>query len=298
MKKSVMARLVPIYLRLFFKKKNSRSREEEIKKLNKQKINGELPYLMPKNIKFNFPITKENQDIDVYYLNGQSSLHKTIFYIHGGGYIRHPIKFHWKFINKLCKLTNAKIVFPIYPVAPFSDFLNCHEKLLKVYLNYIETHPNEEIIFMGDSSGGGLCLSLQEYLIKNNLRRANKVILLSPWVDIATDNPKSKEIEKIDPMHRVESAKVWAEFWAGKENYKNYLVSPTYFDNLELLENIFIITGTVEILYPDIHDFFEKIKSNKNCKIIEAHGMNHVYPLYPIREAKIAIREIVNEINK
>ena len=58
-----------------------------------------------------------------------------------------------------------------------------------------------------------------------------------------------------------------------------------------MLRDVTIFVGTREIMYPDANDFVEKLKDAQvpvNYQV--SRGMFHIYPLYPIPEAKEAMR--------
>ena len=55
--------------------------------------------------------------------------------------------------------------------------------------------------------------------------------------------------------------------------------------------------GTHEIFLPDIRDFISKLKANKvKTNYYEFIGQNHVFLLYPIPEAKLAFKKVVEQI--
>ena len=65
------------------------------------------------------------------------------------------------------------------------------------------------------------------------------------------------------------------------------------------LAPITLFTGTREIFYPDIRDYAAKLQAAKHqVTYIAQEGMNHVYPIYPIEEAKTAQYQIIDAINK
>lgn len=293
MKKSLMAKLVTIYLKLTFKRRYSKNNEKARKQLLNVQKAGEKKYRPPK-MNLGCSVKKQNiVGMDFYILNDESKAQKTVFYIHGGGYVHQALYFHWRFVKKLIKRTNARVVFPIYPLAPFYTYKDMYDKIQELYNAYADI--SDEIIFMGDSAGGGFVLSFYEYLLTNNLRLPNKVISISPWLDLKSDNPKIPEMEKTDPMLVQSTLQLWAEFWAGEQS-NHYMVSPINFNRTDELKNITLFIGTEEILYPDALKFFDKIKDNPGCELIIGQGMSHVYPLYPIPEAKPTLKHMVNII--
>lgn len=292
MRKSLMAKIVSVYLRCTFRRRDNVSKEVAFTQFSSELDAGEKEY-KPSKI-MGCTVSKLNFDgMDTYVLNGGSKINKTVIYFHGGGYVHQPVYYHWRFVKKLIKKTGVKVIFPIYPLAPFYTYKDMYAKTLKMYEEISAT--DGEIIFMGDSAGAGFILAFYEYLISNNLRLPDKVISLSPWLDLASDNPQIDELAPIDPMVVPSTAEVWAELWAGNDK-ANYMVSPINFDKLDLLKNVSIFIGTDEILYPDALKFFEKIKNNSGCRLYVGERMNHVYPLYPIPEARLALKQIVDII--
>ena len=77
---------------------------------------------------------------------------------------------------------------------------------------------------------------------------------------------------------------------------KDYRVSPLFGDN-EGLADCLIFAGEKEIFYRDIKKYVEKLESDGvNVKFITGQGLFHIYPLFPIPEAKKAFKELEKEI--
>lgn len=297
-RKSLMAKLVAVYLRCTTKREYSIPEDVAFEKYQKLKAVGEKPYVLPKSVRFKSAVQKySHDDVDVYVLNGNSTAGKMIFYFHGGGYARRPRVFHWKFVDKLAQNTGAKVIFPLYPLAPFFTYRDMYEKMVSLYNKCLNDHPNDEIIFVGDSSGGGFSLAFYEYLIEHKMRLPNKTVAISPWVDAKMENPAIVPLLKIDPMVALPVEKVRMSFWSNGENLQNYMLSPIYYEHIDKLKNVSIFVGTDEILYPDAVEFFKMIEHNENCTLTVAQRMNHCYPLYPIPEAKLALEQVVGYIN-
>ena len=294
-----MAKLVSVYLRCTTKRKYSVPEKVALEKYRKLKASGEKPFVMPKSIKFKTSVQKHSRDgIDVYVLNGNSTANKMIFYFHGGGYARRPRRFHWQFVDKLAQSTGAKVIVPLYPLAPFFTYHDMYEKMVALYNEYVNQHPDDEIVFLGDSSGGGFSLAFYEYLVERNVRTPDKTVAISPWVDVTMENPDIVPLLKIDPMLALPVEKVRMSFWSNGESLQNYMLSPICYEHLDKLKNIGIFVGTDEILYPDAVKFFKLIENNDNCTLTVAPRMNHCYPLYPIPEAKLALKQITEYVMK
>ena len=151
---------------------------------------------------------------------------------------------------------------------------------------------------MGDSAGAGMALGLNMYFHKLGLRTADKLILMSPWVDLVMDNPDIKNYLKLDPTLKYDELLVDAAYWANGDDLRDYRLSPIYGD-MEGLKDVTLFTGTHEFFYPDIVKL-SKILEKKGIRthLYVGEGLNHVYPAFPIPEADKAIQTICDIINE
>ena len=89
--------------------------------------------------------------------------------------------------------------------------------VFQAFTRLVEDHPNDEFYFLGDSAGGGFCLSFAQTLRNIHFKkRPKKLVLLSPWVDISMSNPEIRELEKkdllLDPKHLLTCLKFRGRF--------------------------------------------------------------------------------------
>ncbi|MBR0341718.1 MAG: alpha/beta hydrolase [Oscillospiraceae bacterium] len=233
-----------------------------------------------------------SHDLQLFYMNVESSSNKLIIYLHGGSYIDELLPFHWLMLNKMTDCIDSAFIIPDYPLAPHATFLECYDKLTAFYRKVLQYYQDKEIILMGDSAGGGLALGLAQYWLTINLKVPDKLILLSPWVDLEMNNPDIKGFIKVDPTLNLGSLAVTARYWAGNYPLSDYRLSPINGD-LKVLKDVTLFVGTHEIFYPDVtklHDLLEK--NGVKSRLFIGQGLNHVYPAFPIPEANEAIEEI------
>lgn len=255
-------------------------------------------------LKRNLPKLKSDIYIDnnylteVYHFTKESNDNKkVIIYLHGGAYINQPARFHWKFVDKLVQKTNYNVVFPLYPKAPEFNIDDCYEYLIKLY-NDLMKNGYEDVIFMGDSAGGGLALGFAIYLKNTNLIKPSKIILLSPWVDISMINDKVDKLEIVDPMlSRIGLLEI-GKVWANGNDLNEYRLSPLFGD-LSNLGEITIFVGTHELFLYDNRLLRDKlIENNMVVNYYEYKYMNHAFVLFPIPEASKATNIIIDMLNK
>ena len=253
---------------------------------------GETPTPPPKHLKARYTDSPNGR---VFYANEETTSDKTVFYIHGGGYQNDFSPFHWAFLKKLIDRTGALVIAPAYRLVPFATWKEAFDLILPLYKEYAEAHPERKLILMGDSAGGGLALALTEQMKLDGIRLPDELILLSPWVDATMENPVVPMYAEEDPWLSVPWLKVCGRRWAGDLDPRDDHISPIYGD-LTDLSHVTVFSGTREVFYPDLMNFFDRIAKNSTNALIIGSGMMHVSPLMPIPEARSACDTIFERI--
>ncbi len=288
MSKSISAKAVSDLLELFgmYTENNSE------RMIAKARSKGEKPTPSPKNLKTRY---EDSQNGRVFYANEESTSQNALFYIHGGAYFMDFAKEHWRLLEKLVKEADVQLIVPAYRLVPFATYREAFDLIVPLYREYCDTHPDKNIILMGDSAGGGLSLALAEHFKAEGMRMPDRLILLSPWVDVSLENEQIKAYESVDPFLKVTPLRDCAQLWKGDLDIHDWHVSPLYGD-LKGIRNATVFVGTDEILYPDITKFFGMLDEDSSNELIVGEEMNHVYPLLPIPEAKPAVDKIIRTI--
>ena len=203
----------------------------------------------------------------------------TILYFHGGSYMAEATNDYWDFIQKISLDTNSTVIMPDFPLAPKDDYIDVFEMIEPFYNDLVTKVDTNSLIVMGDSSGGGLALSLMEKISEcDNPQVPEKIILLSPWLDARLNNPEIAEYQKKDPQLHKSSLKFAGYSYAGgKDGVNSYLVSPIDGD-VSKLKNITIFIGTNDIMNPDVHLMKEKAEAqNVLIDIKEYENAGHIW---------------------
>ena len=207
----------------------------------------------------------------------EEKVDKYIMYLHGGSYVAETSKDHWEFIEKLVEDTKSTVILPDYPLAPKYTYKDVFTMIAPLYKEIIEKIDKNNLILMGDSAGGGMSLALLEKLADENVEMPSKTILISPWLDVRLENPEIDEVQKQDKELNKETLKLAGIAYAGQDGINNYLVNPIDGD-LSKLENITILTGTNDILNPDVHILKQRAKEQgTDIEIKEYNGAGHIW---------------------
>ena len=290
---SAMAKLTELYLRITNWSEVFETAENMQRHLEKRAVANEQPVKAPR-VRSNLE-QYEMQGFQVFQF-GKSEGSAAVVYLHGGAYVNQPDYFHWKFVDKIARQTDLPLFMPIYPKAPNYTYITGYNFLLDFYLDLL-AKGFQNIIIAGDSAGGGFALGFAQYLIANEeLPLPKKLILISPWLDISMENPEIADFTALDVMLAVPGGIVAGKAWASETPAVHYLLSPIN-GSFEGLPPIVMLSGTHDILVPDIRKLYQMYSDNGvDITYHEVYGMGHVYPLYPIPEARHAIRIIVEGI--
>ena len=291
-KRSFMASAVSLYLRI----KTPKYTDDEVRRAVARLSKSErISKIKPPRVASRAKLSTV-QEMQVASFEETTHPELCIIYFHGAGYVRPPRYQHWKFVARLAERTGARVVFPIYPKAPANTASSVYPRLTELYVSLRERYSR--VILMGDSSGGGLALGLAERFLKTGIRKPDRLILLSPYVDLMLKNSEIPVYEMRDPLIRVSNQRIWSKSWAGELDVKDPMVSPIYGDMMGL-PPVTLFAGTHEVLFPDIRMLHSIMKDSRvSVDFFIGRGMNHVYPIYPIPEARAAFGKIIAAIEK
>lgn len=230
--------------------------------------------------------------------NGKAN-QPVLFYIHGGAYVSHAMGLNYSLVNRITKRTEAKVVMPVYPLAPKHTYETVFPKMIAAYKQTVEQagHPSR-VSIIGDSAGGGLALALGQELNNQGLHQPKQYVVFSPWVDLRMTNDLLEHYEKVDPILECTYLRVAGEAWAGSiEATYDPKVSPILGDFTGMAP-ITVFMGTHELLMADLPALEDALKVGRvDYRIIIGEQMMHVWPCLPIPEANEAAKQVAALIN-
>jgi len=152
---------------------------------------------------------------------------------------------------------NAKVWFPLYPMAPEHRLVETLESSLAVYSDILKEYDASSVRFFGTSSGGGQAMSLCVFIRHENMDipLPEKLVLQSPGLQVPPSDAHKEEMAKrskkdvmIPPRFFDSIAPVLAK---GDEEY---LLSPLLYDLTGFPETD-IFYGTNEVMIAYLKDF-------------------------------------------
>ncbi len=267
---------------------------EKRRQLNKEK------HKQPEQINVKSNLVKDMfDDMQVFRFNFGHHIKNKILYIYGGTFVLQPSVFHWRFMDKLAYETLHEVVLPIYPKAPEYTYRETHQAIEQAYRRLLKETDADNIVIMGDASGGNMALSfIQKLMEQDELPLPRQLYLISPWLDLSLSNPDiTEQVQKKDPIQNVFSLQSVAKVWVDDLERKNPRVSPMY-GSVRGLPPVYMFGGTSEIFYPDMRklaDYFEA--EQQPIHFYEYKDMVTAFPLYPIVESRKVLKQIRKTIH-
>ena len=215
---------------------------------------------------------------------------KAILYLHGGAYTAGTLSYAKGFGGMLAEQTRREVLCVGYRLAPEYPHPAALEDALEAYRRMLERFCPEDIAFVGESAGGGLCYCLCLKLKELGTPLPGRIVALSPWTDLSMECARGAD-ELTDPILSKASLRYSAlKYAAGR--LTDPLVS-TLFGDLRGLPESLIIAGTDEILMNDSVEMAKSLcEAGSPCELIVEEDMWHVFVLYGIPEAKEALERI------
>ncbi|MDD2561334.1 MAG: alpha/beta hydrolase [Eubacteriales bacterium] len=225
----------------------------------------------------------------------QGTVHKAILYLHGGGYTAGTLEYAQAFGSMLALEAGQAALCLVYRLAPENPFPAALEDALKAYQLLLTRFRAEDTALVGESAGGGLCFALAMQLRDLGLPMPGKLAAISPWGDLslAPDEDKNERDLVLDRR----GLKRLADMYLGGHPARDPYVSPVYGDFTGLPESL-LIAGGDEIILPDTRRLARGLQdAGIPCHMHIEEGMWHVYPLYPVPEAREAQRMLRDFLN-
>jgi epsilon-lactone hydrolase len=248
-------------------------------------------YEKSKNVTINREII---QNANCYWFKPEKEINtnKLLIYLHGGCFVLGSVKSHQSLVSHLSEHLALPILFIEYGLAPEKPFPSAIDDIENVYKQALSEYHDYKIIFMGDSAGAGLAISVLSRLTKKGIKLPANLVMLSPWIDLTCQNNSFIENKDHDPILTKKALQNYTSMYVG--NAKLSDANP-----IESIKGRFpptlILVGSGEILLDDSKSIYNKIADHqKKAKLTIYENQNHVWMLENVHseESKKTIREI------
>ena len=150
--------------------------------------------------------------------NSPAATGKAIFYTHGGGYVTGNCVDHRMHVAKFVQATGVGALLYDYRLAPEHPFPAAMQDTLVAYRWLLDQKVlPENIIIVGESAGGGLCLASLLAIRDEGLPLPAAGVALSPWTDLKCSGTSYRTNAKKD-ISTLGSWDVWSGYYVGSND--------------------------------------------------------------------------------
>jgi acetyl esterase/lipase len=225
---------------------------------------------------------------------------KVIFYTIGGGYISGTCSDHRTLVAKVAQGSGVAVLMFNHRLAPEDPYPAALEDSLTAYRWLLEQGvAPQNIVIMGESAGGGLCLATLLALRDQGLPLPAGAVALSPWTDLKLtgESYRTRRDVCISPPGM---SRVCSQYYVGEHDPTEPWISPLYGD-LHGLPPLYINVGDYETMRDDSTRFAAKAQAaGVDVTLVVGAKMIHCYPLMAgmFPEADRALQEVCRFIRR
>lgn len=250
--------------------------------------------------------------LELYKRKGEKS-GKLVYCVHGGVFIMELINTYRSLHSVISNTANGAAYAAIdYRTAPEHKYPAAHDDVRAgwEYLQDLGYRP-EDIVIIGDSSGGNLILSLLLKLRDEGSKMPAAAVLMSPWTDLCATGASYRKNYGLDAIFGrrgsvPDDAKINKILECGVFSYaqgadrSDPYLSPVL-GEYHGMPPILMTAGSDEMLLDDALAVAKKIKAaGGSIRVIIGEGMFHAYPLFYklSKTAKDTFEEILTFIKE
>ena len=228
--------------------------------------------------------------VDAEWITGEDNpSDRIVLYIHGGGFVTGSSAARGGFTSYVANELGLNVVSLDYRLAPEHPFPAGPHDCLAAYEALQEQFPAKKIVFLGESAGGNLVLSLLLQAKAKGLPLPAAVFALSPTVQYDRELPSYRDNLPTDCILTNFIDEACDVYLRSRDEavLKDPVAAPLYGDYTGCPPVILWVSDS-EILLDDSLLLFEKLKEQDvTTKLYRRQGMMHTWLIIPeIKEAK------------
>jgi acetyl esterase/lipase len=225
---------------------------------------------------------------------------KTIFYIHGGGYVACSAATHRPITTALARLGRFRVFSVNYRRAPEHRFPAALNDTFAAYRWLLEQGFNpKNVALVGDSAGGGLVLSTLLRARDEGVPLPACAVCYSPWTDMTGSGESGQTNQGRCALFHPENINLFRTAYLGDASPLEPLASQI-FAELHGLPPLLLQVGSTELLLDDSRRIHEKILAAGGISRLEIfEDVSHCWQMLDgiVPEARAALRQTADFID-
>jgi acetyl esterase/lipase len=225
---------------------------------------------------------------------------RLILYLHGGAFCLRMPHLYRAFLGMLCSRSGAVGLMPDYRLAPAHPHPAAIDDCFAAYASLLESGvPPQAVAFVGDSAGGGLCLSALQLVRKHGLPMPCSVALMSTSGDWTMSGASFRENRRRDALFSPGAMRHYRRLYLQGAAADDPLASPV-FASCEGFPPLHLAVAETELL----RDVSIAIAGKARAAGVPVEldvwpGMFHAFQMLPLLpESRVAIARLVDFLHR
>jgi monoterpene epsilon-lactone hydrolase len=174
-----------------------------------------------------------------------------VLYFHGGVYVMGDASLAADLASQVGRRTQAKVISVDYRLAPEHPYPAAVDDALAAYRALLQNGiAPSEIVFAGESAGGGLAIATLLNARDHGLPLPAAAYVMSPYADLTLAGATIETKRELDPLLSPEALQARIPDYVGGQDATLWLISPIFAD-LSGLPPLIIQGGSHEVLLDD-----------------------------------------------
>ena len=225
--------------------------------------------------------------------NRELSTEQVLVYLHGGGYVTGSAQGYLPFLARIADQSGVQIYAPNYRLSPEHVYPAAQKDCYRVVAEIAKLHRQQQLLLMGDSTGGALCVATALHAELD--KPVDALILISPWVEPTATVGSIFNNVPHDMFEPTFLASSYQAHLAGADPFNQQ----TNFVRADLshLPRTLVQYAGGELFRDQIREFHERAKrAGVNIKSQEFEHQFHVFQTiaHGFEDSKTARRQIID----
>lgn len=220
---------------------------------------------------------------------------KVLLCAHGGGYVLGSMYTHRKLFGHFASQIGCTALIIDYRRAPENAHPGPVNDMVAAYRWLLESGTvsgPQDVMFIGDSAGGGLAIAMQLRARELALPLPSGSLTMAPYLDMEASGDSYDRNVDVDAIGSREGNLQFIGIFLGTSSARDPLANPLHAD-LKGLAPVLLQVGNHDVLEDDSVRFAERAKAAGVDVTLEVEaGMPHVYHFlagrHPVADAAIA----------
>jgi epsilon-lactone hydrolase len=206
---------------------------------------------------------------------------RVVLYFHGGGFFMSSPVEHRAISWRTARACRGPLLAVDYRKAPDHAFPAWLDDATAAYDAVLAFgHTPADIVVSGDSAGGNIALALAHRARRTGRPMPGKLVLFSPWADLACQGKSFRSNSRRDAMFDTRGVRALGQFLTQSCDPYDPEVSPVYGDYKGFPEML-LFAGSTEVFLDDARTVARRAReAGVRAELYVYRHMPHVFPMF------------------